>query len=280
MCLSKKKKEIQAYREKRIKETQDRWGKNGNSICPEEVIFEKYPESETDDKNEQIVFIDIEYDLDWISKYDLDVDKSKDEEKRKLIDKVMMLTALPYKNLSLEKQKYFLRYLGQGVVAAFSGNEDDVKCCIQQANAFHRKSTLEWNRLIVLATALCAFIVGMVVAWINEDQIKTSVLLVCILWGFIGSFLSILYKNNSKNENASSCKILLILETITRMIAGCLFGSFSFYLFNSNFLKLNDIFISISYNYIVLAFVAGFSETLIPSVVSKYENKFDKNEEK
>lgn len=274
MCFLMKKKEIKAYREKRIKETQVRWEKNGNTIHPEEVIFEKYPEEGAEDKDEQIVFIDIEYDLDWITKYDLDSEKSK------LVDKVMMLTALPYKNLSEEKRKYFLRYLGQGIVAAFSGNESGVKCCIQQANAYHKKSTLEWNRLIVLATALCVFIVGMIVAWINKDQIKTSVLLVCILWGFIGSFSSILYKNNSKNENASSCKILLILETITRMIAGCLFGSFSFFLFNSNFLKLNDIFISISYNYIVLAFVAGFSETLIPSVISKYENKFDKNEEK
>lgn len=275
MCLLKKKKEIKAYREKRIKETQVRWEKNGNTIHPEEVIFEKYPEEGAEDKDEQIVFIDIEYDLDWITKYDLDSEKSK------LVDKVMMLTALPYKNLSEEKRKYFLRYLGQGIVAAFSGNDEDVSTCIQQANAFHKKATLEWNRLIVLITALLFFIYGMIAAiCIYQEDIRNTVLLECILWGFIGSFLSILYKNSSKNENASSCNILLILETIARMIAGCLFGCFSFYLFNSNFLKLNDIFVSTSYNYIVLAFIAGFSETLIPSVVSKYENKFDKNEEK
>lgn len=275
MCLLKKKKEIKAYREKRIKESQVRWEKNGNTIHPEEVIFEKYPEEGAEDKDEQIVFIDIEYDLDWITKYDLDSEKSK------LVDKVMMLTALPYKNLSEEKRKYFLRYLGQGIVAAFSGNDEDVSTCIQQANAFHKKATLEWNRLIVLITALLFFIYGMIAAiCIYQEDIRNTVLLECILWGFIGSFLSILYKNSSKNENASSCNILLILETIARMIAGCLFGCFSFYLFNSNFLKLNDIFVSTSYNYIVLAFIAGFSETLIPSVVSKYENKFDKNEEK
>ena len=275
MCLLKKKKEIKAYREKRIKETQVRWEKNGNTIHPEEVIFEKYPEEGAEDKDEQIVFIDIEYDLDWITKYDLDSEKSK------LVDKVMMLTALPYKNLSEEKRKYFLRYLGQGIVAAFSGNDEDVNTCIQQANAYHKKATLEWNRLIVLITALLFFIYGMIAAiCIYQEDIRNTVLLECILWGFIGSFLSILYKNSSKNENASSCNILLILETIARMIAGCLFGCFSFYLFNSNFLKLNDIFVSTSYNYIVLAFIAGFSETLIPSVVSKYENKFDKNEEK
>jgi len=273
MCFFKKKKEVQEYRKKRIQEAQEHWKKN--SIHPEEIIFEKYPESETDDKNEQIVFIDIEYDLDWISKYNLD------EEKSKLVDKVMMLTALPYKNLSLVKQKYFLRYLGQGIVAAFTGNDENVNTCVQQANAFHKKATLEWNRLIVLITALLFFIYGMIAAiCIYQEDIRNTVLLECILWGFIGSFLSILYKNSSKNENASSCNILLILETIARMIAGCLFGCFSFYLFNSNFLKLNDIFVSTSYNYIVLAFIAGFSETLIPSVVSKYENKFDKNEEK
>ncbi|SHH62219.1 hypothetical protein SAMN05720761_1202 [Fibrobacter sp. UWCM] len=275
MCFFKKKKEVQEYRKKRIQEAQEHWKKNGDSINPEEIIFEKYPDEGSEDKDEQIVFIDIEYDLDWITKYNLD------EEKSKLVDKVMMLTALPYKNLSLVKQKYFLRYLGQGIVAAFTGNDENVHTCVQQANAFHKKATLEWNRLIVLITALLFFIYGIIAAiCIYQEDIRNTVLLECILWGFIGSFLSILYKNSSKNENASSCNILLILETIARMIAGCLFGCFSFYLFNSNFLKLNDIFVSTSYNYIVLAFIAGFSETLIPSVVSKYENKFDKNEEK
>lgn len=266
MFCFKKRKEVEEYRKQRIEDAQKHWSKE--HIQPLEIIYERYSAGNDAEQDNQIVFIDIDYDLDWITSSD------PTKESIKLINKIMRRTALPYKNLSCSNKIYFLRYLGEGIVAAFAENSEAVNDCLRQADSCHRKYTLEWNRQITLATALLSLIAVFLIAFFSQQQ---SIMLTSCFWGVIGAFMSITYRNNSKSDKATNNRLLIILETITRLIVGSLSAWISFYLLNNLFIKLNDSFTTDLNNFIIIAFVAGFSEKLIPSLVSKYENQFAEN---
>lgn len=262
---------LDAYKKQMQDFNQSKWVE---PIAIEELIFSDYEDSPVDGSNpkKEIVFIDTNYDLDWITSYSLD------DHAQHLVNDIMVMTSLPYKHFSKEKQLYFLRILGQGIVAAFSKNDEDVKKCREQASAYHKLVSLDMYKKLRLK--ISTILLGIVVVLFNLVRCFTGVedlALQAGFWGFIGAYISICYKNG-KNEISYSinCKFVF-WDIVGRFVIGTIFGFVAYY-FTSSFLFKMDPAIRTKENIIIIALIAGFSEKLVPNLIGKYENRFVKGE--
>ena len=143
------KKEIQEYNQKQWKEP----------IKIVELVYSNYDENNTKDPHNELVFINPNYDLEWMTSYPLK------KEVADLMCEVLVLRSLPYKHLPKEHQLAFLRFLGQGIVASFSENDTDVKNCIEQASSFHKKTVVAtYKNNCLWFSTIFALLLG---AWIE-----------------------------------------------------------------------------------------------------------------
>lgn len=260
MCEGRKK--IQKYKSDIQEFNQKHWDE---PIQIEELIFSNYDDdNKAGSKKNEIVFIDINYDLDWITSYEVA------NENLLLVNNMMILTSLPYKHFSKKKQIAFLKIIGQGVVAALDGGKDDVAKCQEQASLFHRQVSYAIGRWKNLLAALLAFVVGLVFfrCTYENDWFHT-----CALWGFIGAFLSVCYRNEKRYSYVEQNFWSLLLNTLVKECMGIIFGIVSYYLANNMFVKTGALALE---NYTIIALIAGFSEKLVPSFIDKYENKLFK----
>lgn len=285
MCFRKKaqekatlKNKLEDYK-KRIQEyNQKQW--EDEPIEIEELIHSNYEDSSTSDGNssngkltkKEIVFIDIDYCLDWITSYTVKT------EVMNLINDLMVMVSLPYKHFPKDKQLSFLRIIGQGIVAALSENKDDVKNCIAQASSFHRMISLDIYKKFCLEVSTVLFLIGIItynlIMYFGHLQCN---LCSAGLWGFIGAYLSICYKTGKKEASLSFNNMYMFWNIVIRFVIGTIFGCIVYYFTGSAFFKL-DSTSATSENISLLALVAGFSEKLIPNLIGKYENKFSKGE--
>lgn len=262
MCEGKKK--IQEYKKDIQEFNQKQWDE---PIEIEELIFSNY---EDDDncgcKKKEIVFVDINYDLDWITSYDLI------EKNLLLVNNIMILTSLPYKHFSKKKQIAFLRIIGQGVVAAFSGSDEDVRKCQKQASLFHQQVCYAEGHWRNLLAALLVFVMGLTIFWALYEPCWLHV---CALWGFIGAFLSVCYRNEKRSSYVEQNFWSLLLNILVKESMGIIFGVISYFLANNMITKMGTPSCD---NYIIIALFAGFSEKFIPNFIDKYDNKMLKGE--
>lgn len=274
MCWRKKnlKSDQEEYKKKIQEFNQSKW--KDDPIEIEELIFADYEENVAEGavpKN-QIVFIDTAFDLDWITSYSLD------EHALHLVNDIMVLTSLPYKHFSKDKQLAFLRILGQGIVAAFSGNDDDVRKCREQASNFHRLNSLDLYKEFRLKVSTIIFTIVFVLFNILHHIANVENLIFTAgYWGFIGAYVSICLKNGTNDTSYSYNKSFVFWDLVSRFIIGSIFGVLIYYFTNSFLFKM-DSGIRTKDNFVILAFIAGFSEKLIPNLLGKYENKFVKGE--
>lgn len=249
-------------------------GKWEDPIAIEELISSDYEDSSANGGNpkKEIVFIDTNYDLDWITSYSLD------EHAQHLVNDIMVMTSLPYKHFSKEKQLSFLRMLGQGIVAALSENDEDVRRCREQASVYHRLVSLDLYKKLRLKISTILFglviILFGVVTWLMKAE---DLVLTAGFWGFVGAYISICYKNGKNESSYSINKKFVFWDVVGRFVIGTVFGVVAFYFTNSVLFKM-DPSIRTRENIVIIALIAGFSEKLIPSLIGKYENKFFKGE--
>lgn len=262
---------LDAYKRQIQDFNQSKWDE---PIAIEELIFSNYEDSSTEGgkSKKEIVFIDANYDMDWITSYSLD------DHAQHLVNDIMVLTSLPYKHFSKEKQLYFLRIIGQGIVAAFSENDDDVRKCREQASAYHRLVSLDLYKKIRLQIStilfgLVAVLFGVATCAMNTEKL----VLIASFWGFVGAYISICYKNGRNESSYSINKKFVFWDVVGRLVIGSIFGVVAFYFTNSVLFKM-DPSIRTRENIVIIALIAGFSEKLIPSLIGKYENKFFKGE--
>ena len=242
-----------------------------------EASSDKTEVSESDNTNgkspiKEIVFIDINYDLDWITSYTVK------PEVINLINDLMVMVSLPYKHFPKDKQLSYLRVIGQGIVAALSENKDDVKNCVAQASAFHKMISLDiyknycfWVSTLLFAIGFIAYNLVTHICHLESNLYSAG------LWGFIGAYLSICYKTGKKDASLSFNNKYIFWNIVVRFIIGTIFGCIVYYFTGSAFFKL-DSSSATSENISLLALVAGFSEKIIPNLIGKYENKFSKGE--
>ena len=273
-CKENKTNEMpEAYKKKIQDYNQLKWQDDPISI--EELIFSDYDDQSAidgDKPKKEIVFIDTDFDLDWITSYSLD------DNAQHLVNDVMVMTSLPYKHFPKEHQLSFLRILGQGIVAAFSKNDEDVKRCREQASSFHKLVSLDLYKKIRLQISTVIFaIVVLLFNIVNYFAQLDNFVFSAALWGFIGAYLSISYKNGRNDVSYSiNCKFVF-WDIVGRFVIGTIFGIVACYFTNSILFKM-DPSIRTKENIAIIALIAGFSEKFITSLIGKYENKFFKGE--
>lgn len=239
------------------------------------LIYSNYDSFVLGRKKNEIVFINSDCELEYLTSYTLSPNAMD------LLNDVLSMKSLPYDFLSSDQRKAFWRILGQGIVAAFSENQGDVKRCLDQANSFHKQAAFEYYKKHRFFTStLCLAFVFVFYVLVNilcarSCNCSVMLLLSAAFGGCVGAFLSTCYKTGKKEELLSNDLCYIVMDVVVRFSIGALFAVIAYYFAKVGFFNLGE-------NYYcekiyLLSIAAGYSEKLIPNVLSRYQNKFVKD---
>lgn len=219
-----------------------------------------------------LIFIDKELDVDWITNYTLNqcqIDQ---------ISSVACVEAVPHKHLPREEIMIFKRILGSAILSTIEGSLTEATKQRENAQLYINKRIIERSRIwtISFAGLLVLPVILLLVhnlALLNEPNLTGyNIMLLTILSGILGTFLSLVQRTGSEAIDSSSGKLLHFLEVSAKFIAGGLFGLFSYHIAKSEISpEMIQKMIVGTNGIIVLAFISGFSERFIPRFISKYE---------
>lgn len=245
----------------------------------EEVIYYSF-EREVDELNvslnngNTLIFIDKELDIDWITNKSLSPDAHDN------ISSVMTIETYPHKHLSKSEIIAFKRILGYALLSAIEGSKEQLELQKKKAEIYISKRIVEKSRSWTLTTCLFVVIPILIILFLNIETINDielkikEIFLLTMIFGIFGSFLSIVQRTGSKDLDSSSGIYIHIVGSIVKLLAGGLFGVISYFLGNSNISPVAlQTLLTTSYGFISLAFAAGFSERLIPEIISGYNKK-------
>lgn len=239
--------------------------------------------------DDYIVCLDKEFDVDWKTSDEYDKNGHNDEvEFNKILNNVALFESRPQHHLKNENRKSFRRMLGESVARALAHDYKSAESILEQAQDFlldrSREKSREWYlTTCALSTMVICLIISIIFLFREEISLSFGIrnldLLVSIIGGTIGAFMSITLRLGKSSIEADSGVYLHILESISRTIAGSIAGILSGVLIKIGILmpafNTGD---SILLTLFSMGFVAGASERFIPSFISKIEKEENTNE--
>lgn len=244
-------------------------------IVDKYLIDMKWDPSDESD-NGYIVFIDFQNDLDYIDCRNLSEEREK--EQSRWIAKLQHAEASQCKHLPESQQMDFKRMLGVGYSHVLNGNFEDVVQVIEEARTYLKKRNREYSRELFLKSGLpaalfagflglCAYFSGVRDPWIYG-----------ILFGILGSFVSIWTRYGKIQFTGQAHRWLHILECYSRILIGTIFAVVAMVAIQCQ-LILPDISVKEKlYSFILASFIAAFSERFIPSIVERITNESNGNQ--
>lgn len=238
-----------------------------------------------------IVWLDCNNEFDWET-----TDKYKDTHKENTrmygyISRIGVLQHQPIvRYLSKTKHREFNYMLAETIVLILEGEyiEADKQIILLEKYLKDRNCeiTRKWQLsycFIILGTIFLLCCVGRyysdkIISCLRISQNTLGVLGFSLL-GTVGATLSIIQKSGKLCYDCESGRMLNFLEIFSRMFASVISGFIAIYLYKldiifGNFkLEHNEVFCLI-----LICIVAGFSERLIPSIISRFENSENKEE--
>ena len=176
----------------------------------------------------------------------------------------------------------------KSIVSKPVGIRDKINGLLEQAQDFlldrSREKSREWYlTTCALSTMVICLIISTIFLYREEISLSFGIrnldLLVSIIGGTIGAFMSITLRLGRSSIEADSGVYLHILESISRTIAGSIAGILSGVLIKIGIImpafNTGD---SILLTLFSMGFVAGASERFIPSFISKVEKEEKTNE--
>lgn len=266
---------------------------NKKSIQRKEIeeILTEFPDISVDNVNSliryssgrYIVWLDCENEFDWETTDNYD--KQSTEEINTYISRIGVLQHQPISRcLSRKQYKEFNYMLAEAIVLVleneFCEADEHIYAAEQYLKSRNCEITRKWQLeycFIVLAVIFA--IVGIVkhnsvnisnYFGVSSDAMSTigySIL------GTIGATLSIIQKSGKQCYDCESGRFLNFLEIMSRMFASVISGFVVIYLY-----KLDLIFANFrsdentQYCLVLICIIAGFSERLVPSIISNFEN--------
>ena len=115
------------------------------------------PDKKGDDKDGYIIFIDYEYDLDYV---DLRNNDDKASEISRAIAKLQLAEAVPTKHLPKDIQLEFKRSLGIGYIHALNCQFEDIPKIIDNAQKYLKERNREFSRWLFLGSGFPAVIMA------------------------------------------------------------------------------------------------------------------------
>lgn len=266
---------------KREQKEQEAIDKNREEYRERFGIVDKYligysydPKEEND--NGYIVFIDYDNDLDYIDCRNLSDEVRKKQQE--YIAKLQHAEASQTKHLPDSQQMDFKRMLGAGYIQILNGNYEELDAVIKEAKAYLKRRNREHSRYLFLSSGLPAAIAALIIGFVLYCCADYNSWFFGIIFGILGAFVSIWTRYGKFQFTGQARCILHILECYSRIIIGSIFS-----LIAMAAIKCQLILPELSdsdptgkqqlYAFILVSFIAAFSERFIPSIVERITNE-------
>lgn len=261
---------------------QEKYREYFGGITDRYLILHSY-DPELPDKNGYIIYIDREYDIDIID-YREDGESPDTAGKNRAIAKLQMAEAVPTRHLPDSVRLEFKRILGTGYIHALNGNYDDISGIITKAEDYLRKRNREFSRNIFLSSGLPAACIAFGTGWwmyyrhtIADDRLNPWYF--GILFGVLGTFVSIWTRYGRINNSGVGGLWLHILECASRISIGVIFAIIAMVAIRCGIilpaLQGSDELMA----FIIVSFISAFSERFIPSIIEKITDNENNAEE-
>ena len=240
------------------------------------VILEEFEDIEPDNvtllirhsSDNYIVFIDGDSEVDYetTDAYD-EAHPSHEVRLSTIYNRIEDLEHRPaVQYLSAKNQKALVRLLGNALAAELDMAQSEADKTIQMAEQFLKQRTIEISRRWLLLSAFGAAAISLALwHWLVPKDF--------LFFGCLGAFFSILCKTGKLDYDCEAGMFLNILEVISRFFAAMISAYLAGKLFEADllFTALREIkTVSVLP---LIYFAAGFSERLIPSIVTTLGGK-------
>ena len=235
-----------------------------------------YHDEENDEGNHEgyIVFIDPENDLDFVDERKISEDEEKYKPISEAISKIQRAEAVQVSHLPEEQVMEFKKMLGTGMVNALNGNLNDIDKIIEDAKTYLNKRNREHSRKLFLyyglPTSVIAAILGLVLHYVFVSHDKW---IFGILFGILGSFVSIWTRYGRVLFTGHAQKWLHFLECVCRLFVGTIFAVVAMVALSCKLILPGLTSSNELYAFILVSFVASFSERFVPSIVERMTNE-------
>lgn len=240
------------------------------------VILEEFEDIEPDNvtllirhsSDNYIVFIDGDSEVDYetTDAYD-EAHPSHEVRLSTIYNRIEDLEHRPaVQYLSAKNQKALVRLLGNALAAELDMAQSEADKTIQMAEQFLKQRTIEISRRWLLLSAFGAAAISLALwHWLMPKDF--------LFFGCLGAYFSILCKTGKLDYDCEAGMFLNILEVISRFFAAMISAYLAGKLFEADllFTALREIKTVSVLPFIY--FAAGFSERLIPSIVTTLGGK-------
>lgn len=232
------------------------------------------PDKKGDDKDGYIIFIDYEYDLDYV---DLRNNDDKASEISRAIAKLQLAEAVPTKHLPKDIQLEFKRSLGIGYIHALNCQFEDIPKIIDNAQKYLKERNREFSRWLFLESGFPAVIMAFLAGFFMYISDYFNPWFFGVVFGILGAFVSIWARYGKIKNSGFGGFGLHLLECYSRIVIGVIFSLIAMVA-----IRCHLILPSIAQNeellaFILASFIASFSERFIPSILEQITKDNENN---
>lgn len=267
-----------------VKEIYMKW-KRGKAAQREEfqAITESYKDIKVDNirllirnsPERYIVFVDSDYEVDWETTDRFDAEHAEQikgiDRVSSRIEDVEQNPAVAY--LSEREKTALARLLGCALVSELDGQSEEAEETIFSAKDYLKRRTSETSRRWQLVNAFVIALLGFLI-WIYFAPKEY------IGFGCLGALFSILCKTGNTEYDCQAGRALFALETFARFLAAVISAYMAEQLF-----QMDLLFTALKSDktdasaLALICFAAGFSERLVPSIISRLTTTQEKGED-
>jgi hypothetical protein len=234
-----------------------------------------------------IIYIDDKGDLFWetADPFDRIFSQKPDDVKKKhheIMNRAALIEATPCEGLTEDTVKRFKRLIGEAMGCSFEYDYDNAKTMLDYAADYIRARSEEKSRFWYLSAAAAMtlpFALAALVFWMFRSALIANLgdpvfwLLIGGAAGACGAFFSVITRTGSLVSNFSSGKIIHFVEAASRIWAGALSGVVATLAVQSKLVLtiLSEPGSKTHLAWGLLAFAAGFSERLAPSIMANFD---------
>ena len=217
-----------------------------------------------------IVFLDKEYDIDWVDTRTGYFSDEEEKVKQQWIAKLDAVHMEPCSNISEEDRLTFKKKLAIGYELVMVKCFGDVQAVIEECYRFVKSRNREVSRSLFLVASAPMAIIAIAVIILEIDVIKWHQAWVTgFCTGILGAFVSIWTRYGKKSMTGLSSRWLHIAEVLCRLLVGAIFALVAIFAVKCGLLLSNIDVSLVIYTSALIGFVAGFSERFVPSLVEK-----------
>lgn len=279
-------------------EEESRWGLSQERIryLIREYTSASFKSTIGASENTYIIFIDSEYDLDWILKNPSQneagyVNDEQNERLEKIISRIAEAETIPTTQQCESIRIQYKKMLGEALCCAFEGAYEQADSNIKLAIAYISARNVEQYRFRTLLACLITLLIFLVFSFYFFHKSKPAnmlyipftewkeygnnlsaiyLLYIAFISGIIGTSISIIQKTSRENISSESLVCLQYFEPVLRLIIGGISSCILTFLIQSGliFAPIREQ-IGIIFCTIIFGLAAGLADRAIPNMLKR-----------